>query len=286
VPVAGRRDIVTPARFVSTAALGVGSALLVADLGRKMRFHYMLRVFRPSSPLNVGAWLLTITASAGGVATLAALTRMRRWETRGSRRRPGRSARQYVLAVVLTNTAIPVWNHGQRSLPLLFAGSAASSARRCSSSSPRTARESSAAQVRDRREGARARGAFAYEAEAAPLRTRSHRDRGHALDDGQGRRRRQPRARDFGRSSSAPPALATVSAVAVRFAVLEAGKASARDPHATFDEQRAARARRRSRRSRMRQHVAMFCIPSSTSASLEPETEATVRHGPKRRRSR
>ncbi len=32
--------------------------LLVADLGRPKRFHHMLRVFKPSSPMNIGAWTL------------------------------------------------------------------------------------------------------------------------------------------------------------------------------------------------------------------------------------
>jgi formate-dependent nitrite reductase membrane component NrfD len=33
--------------------------LLIADLGDPSRFHHMLRVFKPSSPMNLGTWLLT-----------------------------------------------------------------------------------------------------------------------------------------------------------------------------------------------------------------------------------
>src|SRR5439155_19804881 len=33
--------------------------LLVADLGRPDRFHHMLRIFTPPSPMNLGAWTLT-----------------------------------------------------------------------------------------------------------------------------------------------------------------------------------------------------------------------------------
>jgi hypothetical protein len=34
--------------------------LLVLDLGDKLRFHHMLRVFKPSSPMSLGTWCLTI----------------------------------------------------------------------------------------------------------------------------------------------------------------------------------------------------------------------------------
>src|SRR5262249_57882538 len=36
-----------------------GPPLLIADLGRPERFLHMLRVFKPSSPMNLGAWALT-----------------------------------------------------------------------------------------------------------------------------------------------------------------------------------------------------------------------------------
>jgi hypothetical protein len=34
--------------------------LLVTDLGDPLRFHHMLRVFKPGSPMSVGTWCLTI----------------------------------------------------------------------------------------------------------------------------------------------------------------------------------------------------------------------------------
>jgi len=33
---------------------------LVLDLGDKLRFHHMLRVFKPSSPMSLGTWSLTV----------------------------------------------------------------------------------------------------------------------------------------------------------------------------------------------------------------------------------
>jgi hypothetical protein len=35
-------------------------ACLVLDLGDRLRFHHMLRVFKPSSPMSLGTWCLTV----------------------------------------------------------------------------------------------------------------------------------------------------------------------------------------------------------------------------------
>ena len=45
---------------VALVLLLVDLALLVTDLGDPLRFHHMLRVFKPGSPMSVGTWCLTI----------------------------------------------------------------------------------------------------------------------------------------------------------------------------------------------------------------------------------
>src|SRR5271168_3588573 len=55
---------------VALVLLLVDLVLLVLDLGDPLRFHHMLRVFKPSSPMSLGTWCLTIfslplTAAAG-----------------------------------------------------------------------------------------------------------------------------------------------------------------------------------------------------------------------------
>ena len=55
---------------VALVLLLVDLGLLVLDLGDPLRFHHMLRVFKPGSPMSVGTWCLTIfslplTAAAG-----------------------------------------------------------------------------------------------------------------------------------------------------------------------------------------------------------------------------
>src|SRR5260370_42068352 len=57
---------------VALVLLLIDLGLLVLDLGDPLRFHHMLRVFKPRSPMSVGTWCLSIfslplTAAAGRV---------------------------------------------------------------------------------------------------------------------------------------------------------------------------------------------------------------------------
>lgn len=52
--------VTTWAYPIALALLLVDLGLLVMDLGDKFRFHHMLRVFKPSSPMSLGTWCLTI----------------------------------------------------------------------------------------------------------------------------------------------------------------------------------------------------------------------------------
>jgi len=58
-----RPELVSPhAKWAYPAALVLLLAdlvCLVMDLGNKLRFHHMLRVFKPSSPMSLGTWALT-----------------------------------------------------------------------------------------------------------------------------------------------------------------------------------------------------------------------------------
>ena len=61
----GNRPLARRAWQISLAAVGVSPALLVSDLGRPARFLNMLRMFKVTSPMSVGSWVL----AAGGLAT-------------------------------------------------------------------------------------------------------------------------------------------------------------------------------------------------------------------------
>ncbi|MDB5309406.1 MAG: hypothetical protein JWO38_3608 [Gemmataceae bacterium] len=67
--VAAVGELAAPATFTAVAAWAYPVALgllladlafLVLDLGNPLRFHHMLRVFKPSSPMSLGTWCLTI----------------------------------------------------------------------------------------------------------------------------------------------------------------------------------------------------------------------------------
>src|SRR6201992_2053942 len=60
---------------VALVLLLVDLGLLVLDLGDPLRFHHMLRVFKPGSPMSLGTWSLTVFAlpltAAAGLCRLA-----------------------------------------------------------------------------------------------------------------------------------------------------------------------------------------------------------------------
>jgi hypothetical protein len=62
---------------VAVLLLLADQACLVLDLGDPLRFHHMLRVFKPLSPMSLGTWLLTAytfpLAAAGAIDVLTLL---------------------------------------------------------------------------------------------------------------------------------------------------------------------------------------------------------------------
>jgi hypothetical protein len=126
-------------RFGRLAALGavtVSGAALVKDLGVPSRFHHMLRVAKPTSPMSVGSWLLTAFSLPAGVAAMAEVPGLVPAPLRGpvdALARPaglvaaglGSGLATYT-AVLLADTAVPSWHAAYPELPFVFAGSALS----------------------------------------------------------------------------------------------------------------------------------------------------------------
>ncbi|MDG6110334.1 NrfD/PsrC family molybdoenzyme membrane anchor subunit [Dactylosporangium aurantiacum] len=125
-----RPDLARAARIGAVGALAGSLYGLIHDLGRPARFVNMLRVFKVTSPMSVGSWLL---AAYGPQATLAAASAVT-----GRLPMLGRAAGigagvlgvgvATYTAALISDTAVPVWHDGRRELPYLFAGSAAASA--------------------------------------------------------------------------------------------------------------------------------------------------------------
>ncbi|HWE62820.1 MAG TPA: NrfD/PsrC family molybdoenzyme membrane anchor subunit, partial [Chloroflexota bacterium] len=62
------RTMARTAHYVSFAALLPCPVCLILDLGKPELFYHMLRIFKPSSPMNLGSWALTMH---GGFSALA-----------------------------------------------------------------------------------------------------------------------------------------------------------------------------------------------------------------------
>jgi formate-dependent nitrite reductase membrane component NrfD len=221
---------------------GIGSVLLIADLGRPERFLAMLRVLRVRSPMSVGSWILAVTPPCAGAAAVfcdayssfaAGLL--------------GIPLAGYT-AVLIANTAVPVWHEARTSLPALFMGSAASAAAQVLKLLPGTLS----------REEWLAVNTFGIAGTIAEVMAGDAVERevnrvdvvGKPLREGvSGALWKASKALTaaglvlsiFGRTRSAQRTgaiLGTAGALALRFAIFHAGKASARDPRATFHVQR------------------------------------------------
>jgi hypothetical protein len=126
----GNQRLASSALTVAGAGIAASVPLLVSDLGRPERFHHMLRVFKPTSPMSMGSWAL----AAMGPAAVGAAVSDRLGILPGLGRAAevisgviGPSLCTYTGALV-ANTAVPVWHEARRELPLVFAGSALASA--------------------------------------------------------------------------------------------------------------------------------------------------------------
>jgi len=126
----GYGELARVAKVAALGAISLSAVALVHDLGRPSRFVNMLRVFKPSSPMSVGSWLL---AAYGPVAGAAAVS-----EVTGILPKAGRAATvgaavlgpaiATYTAALICDTAVPAWHEGYREMPYVFAGSAASAA--------------------------------------------------------------------------------------------------------------------------------------------------------------
>lgn len=136
--VAGDHHVARVARRAAAGAALACPPLLIADLGRPERFLNMLRVFKVTSPMSVGTWLLTAYAPTATAAAVLheldalpvlgrhALPVLRR-VTSGVAAALGPLVATYTAGLV-ANTSVPVWHEARRILPFVFAGGSITSA--------------------------------------------------------------------------------------------------------------------------------------------------------------
>jgi formate-dependent nitrite reductase membrane component NrfD len=125
-----RPALARASKLTSTVAISLGGAALVRDLGRPERFVNMLRVFKPTSPMNVGSWVLALYSPCSAAASLSAVgSRLPRLGTAATVGAAGLgSVIATYTAALIADTSVPAWHEGYRQLPFLFAASAASAA--------------------------------------------------------------------------------------------------------------------------------------------------------------
>lgn len=118
------------ATYANAVAIAVSPPLLIADLGRPERFLNMLRMFKVTSPMSVGTWIVSASGLASSVAsTLEVLDRLPRVKlaAEAAAGALGPFLATYT-AALLADTSIPIWHEARRELPFVFAGSSAASA--------------------------------------------------------------------------------------------------------------------------------------------------------------
>jgi formate-dependent nitrite reductase membrane component NrfD len=118
------------ALFGATAGMAISPILLIADLRDPKRFMNMFRVFKVTSPMSVGSWLLGAFGTFCGVASAS--------EFLGVARPLGRTAEVVAgmlgplvstyTAALIADTAVPIWHEAYGELPFLFAGGSIASA--------------------------------------------------------------------------------------------------------------------------------------------------------------
>jgi polysulfide reductase-like protein len=243
----GNETLARRSLYVGAAAELVSPALLVSDLGRPERALNMLRMFKVTSPMSVGSWILAV--SNVSTTTAAALE----WAGRLRRVRVGAEAVSGLMgaplavytATLFSNTAIPVWHEGRRELPFLFGSSAVASAGAAAAIVVPTAEagparrlalggvlvENALFQVMEKRLGMLGEPYSKAEAGRHKKVAMACTMGGAALLAGPGRRSRA--------AAVMGGALVLAGEAALRWSVFKAGFQSARDPKYTVEPQRA-----------------------------------------------
>jgi formate-dependent nitrite reductase membrane component NrfD len=239
------RGLVRRCRRIAFAGSAVGAGLLIHDLGRPERFLNMLRVFRPTSAMSVGSWLLASFNGLSGTAVV--LDGNGPGDLAGLLAGIAGAPLSGYTGVLLSDTAVPLWQAARTTLPVLFVASGVSAA----------ASMLELGELSEPEQKAVWRFGVAGQIAELGAMTALERDVdrvervGLPLKEGLGGslwraakvltglslaltllQRSSKRRRLAGLLGSA-------GAIALRFSLFHAGKASARDPRATFDQQRA-----------------------------------------------
>jgi hypothetical protein len=126
----GNKVLARRAWLSAMAGVSVSPALLISDLGKPSRFLHMLRMFKVTSPMSVGSWILAGSGTATAAAVASELTGLYPGLGRAAKIASallGMPLATYTAGLV-ANTSVPAWHNARFTLPFVFAGSSAASA--------------------------------------------------------------------------------------------------------------------------------------------------------------
>jgi formate-dependent nitrite reductase membrane component NrfD len=109
------------------AGVSVSPLLLISDLGKPIRFLNMFRMFKITSPMSVGSWILGVSGATTTAAAAHAWLEL--FPGLAKLARPtaalfGLPLSTYTAALV-ANTSVPVWRDARQLLPFVFGSGAA-----------------------------------------------------------------------------------------------------------------------------------------------------------------
>ena len=130
------RGVVRRGRYLALAGSVASPVLLVADLHRPTRWYNMLRMFRSTSTMSIGAWTLSAFGTLSGMTAVAqwledrTQRRVFRWLARalGIPAAASGGLLTTYTGTLLAATSTPLWSAAGTSLPVLFGASAMSTA--------------------------------------------------------------------------------------------------------------------------------------------------------------
>jgi formate-dependent nitrite reductase membrane component NrfD len=122
---AGDEWAASVARKVALGAVLPAPLLLIGDLGRPARFLNMLRIFKPRSPMNLGAWcLVSFTAAGSAAVALDLFARRRAARAVGAVNAALAGYLGSYTGVLLATTAVPLWARSRIFLGPVFVSTA------------------------------------------------------------------------------------------------------------------------------------------------------------------
>jgi polysulfide reductase-like protein len=127
---AGNDALARRALHVAAAGVTVSPYFLIKDLGRPMRFYNMMRVFKVTSPMSVGTWIVATEGTSTGIAAACDLFGVLPRVQAAAQAVAGLfgPAMSTYTGALVADSVVPAWHEARHELPLLFAGSSAAAA--------------------------------------------------------------------------------------------------------------------------------------------------------------